>query len=100
MLQDLWPGMVEDKALLSAADVWEGTRYCIDKDVEPALRTRIIHEMAAAYLEFGLQAGIRKIIGDADLHLSQRVRKARHRHGVSGAGHHDRRSPHPGPRHP
>jgi N-acyl-L-homoserine lactone synthetase len=27
------------------------------------LRTRIIHEMAAAYLEFGLQAGIRKIIG-------------------------------------
>ncbi len=46
-----------------SAEVWEGTRYCIDKDVEPALRTRIIHEMAAAYLEFGLQAGIRKIIG-------------------------------------
>jgi N-acyl-L-homoserine lactone synthetase len=63
MLKDLWPGMVHDKELLSSEHVWEGTRYCIDKDVEPALRTRIIHEMAAAYLEFGLQAGIRKIIG-------------------------------------
>jgi N-acyl-L-homoserine lactone synthetase len=63
MLQDLWPGMVDDKELLSSEHVWEGTRYCIDKDVEPALRTRIVHEMAIAYLEFGLQAGIRKIIG-------------------------------------
>ena len=55
--------MVEDKELLDSTQVWEGTRYCIDKGVEPALRTTIIHEMAAAYLEFGLQAGIRKIIG-------------------------------------
>ena len=36
MLHDLWPGMVEDKELLNSAQVWEGTRYCIDKDVEPA----------------------------------------------------------------
>jgi acyl homoserine lactone synthase len=63
MLQDLWPGMVENKALLNSERVWEGTRYCIDKDVEPASRTRIIHEMAIAYLEFGLRAGISKIIG-------------------------------------
>jgi len=27
------------------------------------LRTTIVHEMAVAYLEFGLQVGIRKIIG-------------------------------------
>jgi len=63
MLQDLWPGMVEDKALLNSEQVWEGTRYCIDKDVASALRTRIIQEMAIAYLEFGLQAGIARIIG-------------------------------------
>jgi N-acyl-L-homoserine lactone synthetase len=63
MLKDLWPEMVEDKDLLNSAQVWEGTRYCIDKDIGPDLRTRIIHEMAIAYLEFGLQAGIRKIIG-------------------------------------
>jgi acyl homoserine lactone synthase len=63
MLKDLWPGLVEDKALLRSEQVWEGTRYCIDKDVAPALRTRIVHEMAAAYLEFGLEKGLTKIIG-------------------------------------
>ena len=63
MLKDLWPGMVEDKELLSSALVWEGTRYCIDKDIAPSLRTTIIHEMAIAYLEFGLQLGLEKIIG-------------------------------------
>ena len=63
MLKDLWPGMVEDKALLQSEQVWEGTRYCIDKDVDPSLRTRIVHEMAAAYLEFGLEKGLTKIIG-------------------------------------
>jgi N-acyl-L-homoserine lactone synthetase len=63
MLKDLWPGLVEDKALLQSEQVWEGTRYCIDKDVGPALRTTIIHEMAIAYLEFGLQMGIQKIVG-------------------------------------
>lgn len=63
MLKDLWPNMVEDKELLDSAQVWEGTRYCIDKDVEPALRTTIIHEMAIAYLEFGLRLGLKKIVG-------------------------------------
>ena len=63
MLKDLWPVMVEDKALLQSDQVWEGTRYCIDKDVAPALRARIIDEMAVAYLEFGLAKGLTKIIG-------------------------------------
>ena len=63
MLKDLWPGLVEDKALLQSEQVWEGTRYCIDKDVGPALRTSIIHEMAIAYLEFGLRLGLQKIVG-------------------------------------
>jgi N-acyl-L-homoserine lactone synthetase len=63
MLKDLWPDMVEDKDLLNSAQVWEGTRYCIDKDVQPTLRATIIHVMAIAYIEFGLQMGIRKIIG-------------------------------------
>jgi N-acyl-L-homoserine lactone synthetase len=63
MLKDLWPDMVKDKELLRSEQIWEGTRYCIDKEVEPALRTTIIHEMAAAYLEFGLEKGLTKIIG-------------------------------------
>ena len=63
MLRDLWPHLVEDKSLLQSEAVWEGTRYCVDKDVEPELRQRIIHEMACAYLEFGLRMGLKKIVG-------------------------------------
>lgn len=63
MLKDLWPHLVEDESLLQSAVIWEGTRYCIDKDASPALRQRIVHEMACAYLEFGLMLGLKKIIG-------------------------------------
>jgi N-acyl-L-homoserine lactone synthetase len=63
MLKDLWPQLVDDKSLLRSATIWEGTRYCIDKAVTPELRRRIVHEMACAYLEFGLQLGLTKIIG-------------------------------------
>ncbi|MBI2233542.1 MAG: autoinducer synthesis protein [Micavibrio aeruginosavorus] len=63
MLRDLWPDLVHDKNLLNSPDVWEGTRYCIDKHVSPDLRQTIIHEMALAYLEFGLDLGLKKIIG-------------------------------------
>jgi N-acyl-L-homoserine lactone synthetase len=63
MLKDLWPELVEDRTLLNSPAIWEGTRYCIDKDVAPGLRQTIIHEMACAYLEFGLKLGLQKIIG-------------------------------------
>src|SRR5262249_40048589 len=63
MLADLWPHLVEDKTLLRSPTVWEGTRYCVDKDVAPDLRRHIVHEMACVYLEFGLRLGLKKIIG-------------------------------------
>ncbi len=63
MLKDLWPDLVDDKSLLRSESVWEGTRYCVDNRVTPALRQRIVNEMACAYLEFGLRLGLAKIIG-------------------------------------
>ena len=63
MLKDLSPDLVDDKSLLEDPLVWEGTRYCISKEVEPDKRKQIIHEMAVAYLEFGLSMGLKKIIG-------------------------------------
>lgn len=63
MLKDLSPELVDDKSLLDDPLVWEGTRYCISKDVAPDQRKKIIHEMAVAYLEFGLSMGLKKIIG-------------------------------------
>jgi len=63
MLKDLWPHLVADKSLLRSESIWEGTRYCVDKEAAPELRQRIVHEMACAYLEFGLRLGLKKIIG-------------------------------------
>lgn len=63
MLRDLWPHLVADKSNLQSQAVWEGTRYCVDRDAPPELRQRIVHEMACAYLEFGLGLGLKKIIG-------------------------------------
>jgi len=63
MLADLWPHLVTDKSNLRSPLIWEGTRYCVDKDIDPALRQRIVHEMASAYLEFGLRLGLQKIVG-------------------------------------
>ena len=63
MLKDLWPHLVVDKSLLRSDEVWEGTRYCVHKSVAPALRQRIVNELACAYLEFGLNRGLAKIIG-------------------------------------
>jgi len=63
MLKDLWPHLVQDKSLLQSDKIWEGTRYCVDKNVAPELRQRIVNELACAYLEFGLRMGLSKIIG-------------------------------------
>lgn len=63
MLRDLWPHLVDNKNLLQDSQVWEGTRYCISKNIEPVLRQQIINEMALAYLEFGLEHNLKKIIG-------------------------------------
>lgn len=63
MLNEIFPSLVLDQPNLVNEDIWEGTRYCIDKDVSPELRRQIINEMALAYLEFGLLNGLRKIVG-------------------------------------
>jgi len=63
MLKDLWPHLVNDESNFSSPLIWEGTRYCIAKNASPELRRRIVHEMACAYLEFGLAHGLKKIVG-------------------------------------
>ena len=63
MLKEVFSGLALDESNLVNEKIWEGTRYCIDKDVSPELRRQIINEMALAYLEFGLLKGLRKIVG-------------------------------------
>lgn len=62
MLKDLWPEMA-DAPLPEAANIWEGTRICIEKGLPGELRERIKWEIVLGYMEFGLQNNIDKYIG-------------------------------------
>ena len=59
MIKDLWSDFVEESNLPTAPHVWEGTRFGVDQNLEPALRERIVRELVLACLEFGLLNDIR-----------------------------------------
>ena len=63
MLADHWPHLVEDKSLLGAPDIWEGTRFCIDRHLPADKRLSILRQLSLSYIEFGLANGISRIIG-------------------------------------
>ncbi|ESQ80500.1 acyl-homoserine-lactone synthase [Asticcacaulis sp. YBE204] len=63
MLKDHFPHLVDDHALLSQTDVWEGTRFCIDSSLPPEQRRHICQSLALAYVEAGLNIGATHIIG-------------------------------------
>ncbi|TVQ82294.1 MAG: GNAT family N-acetyltransferase [Micavibrio sp.] len=63
MLRDLWPESVEKITLPASLRIWEGSRFCIDKDLPQALRRRITAEIVCAYLEYALAENIETIIG-------------------------------------
>ena len=58
MIERLWPELTGDCKLPSSDDVWEITRFGIDRDLDPELRGRIFGEMFCAFAEFGLLWGI------------------------------------------
>lgn len=62
MIQDLWPELV-DGPLPSAPDVWEASRFCVDKDIQPELRDRIRQELVYGLQELGLCLRLRAMIG-------------------------------------
>ena len=63
MLADHWPDLVDDKALLEAPDIWEGTRFCIDRHLPADQRLSILRQLSLSYIEFGLANSISRIIG-------------------------------------
>lgn len=63
MLRDHFPGLVDDHTLFDRTDVWEGTRFCVDSRLPPDVRLTISRSLSAAYIQFGLDRGISKIIG-------------------------------------
>jgi|APTNR8051073442_1049403.scaffolds.fasta_scaffold03915_3 acyl homoserine lactone synthase len=62
MIQQLWPELLESGEIPVRNDIWEVTRFGIDRDLEPAVRVRIFGEMFCAFAEFGLKANISEFI--------------------------------------
>lgn len=73
MLEDLVPDMVEDPTLFKNASIWEGTRFCVEKDLDPIFRDQITKEIVLAYYEFAINNGISHIIGMMPTYIWKRV---------------------------
>jgi acyl homoserine lactone synthase len=58
MIQQLWPGSITDGELPSRDDVWEITRFGIDRDLDRERRARVFGELFCAFAEYGLRTGI------------------------------------------
>jgi acyl homoserine lactone synthase len=63
MLEEIFPQLVSNIKLPKSTDIWEGSRFCVDANLSPKARKRIIQEIATGYLEFGLAHGVSNIIG-------------------------------------
>lgn len=72
MLQDIWPELVEGE-IPNSPTIWEGTRFCINRNLPPDTRKRVKHELVLAHQEFGLVNNIDKFIGLMPTAIWQRV---------------------------
>ncbi|MEZ8132040.1 acyl-homoserine-lactone synthase [Enterovibrio norvegicus] len=63
MLKEVFPHLVSYEPLPSEPNIWEGSRFCLDKDLAPVQRKRVIQELVIAYLEYCLLHGITSIVG-------------------------------------
>ena len=62
MIKEVWPQLVESDKLPSRPDMWETSRFGIDRDLPPPERKRIFGELMCASTEFGLANGIREYV--------------------------------------
>ena len=58
MVQQLWDFLAPDEGAPRAPDVWENTRFAVDRKLAPPLRRQVLGELVLASLEFGLMNGV------------------------------------------
>lgn len=64
MLQQAFSHLVTyDELPQNDKSIWEGSRFCVDQNLPPQLRKRIVHELCVASMEHALRNDIKKIIG-------------------------------------
>jgi N-acyl-L-homoserine lactone synthetase len=69
MLKSYWPELVSAGQPPASADVWEMTRVCVDKAVEPAIRRTILPELLTAAKEFFDERRAAGMVGVTRAHL-------------------------------
>lgn len=63
MLKEVFRNLKTYEPLPSSPQVWEGSRFCIDKSLTSAQRKRVIQELVLAYLEYCISHKIDSVIG-------------------------------------
>lgn len=63
MIKDIWPAIVTKMPLPNSTDVWESSRFAVDKTLDVPTRRQIIGDLVCAGLEFGLNNGIKGYVG-------------------------------------
>ncbi|MCK1654664.1 GNAT family N-acetyltransferase [Bradyrhizobium sp. 149] len=85
MLRTYWPHLVESGVLPSSPGIFEVTRVCIDKSVNPVLRRTIFPELLCAIQEFIVLHGGEGMIGVTREHLLSHFIRS----GIRWLGHAD-----------
>ncbi len=62
MIKELWPQFVNSDEFPSHPDVWETSRFSVDRDLPPPARKRIFGELMCASTEYGLANGVREYV--------------------------------------
>lgn len=63
MLQQSFSHLVTEIDMPNTNQVWEGSRFCVAKNLPAEERKRVIQEIVIGYLEFGLLHNIKSIVG-------------------------------------
>ena len=69
MLKSYWPELVEADRLPQSKHIWEMTRVCVDKDVEPTKRRTILPGLLAGVKEFLDEQEAMGVVGVTRPHL-------------------------------
>jgi acyl homoserine lactone synthase len=62
MLKKLWP-LLTHEPLREDPSIWEATRFCCDRTLEPRLRRKAVAELICGCREFGVENGVQGYLG-------------------------------------
>lgn len=62
MTDTLWPELAPEEGAPHADEVWENTRFAVDRDLQGPLRRKVCGELILGSLEFGLSRGVERYL--------------------------------------